>query len=233
MRMNQFLIVRCKKRVGAHLYVIAHLVFFFLFIETPHVTATTQEGDYSSPKERSQIEILNTILQQSPFRKIVQVSQDRRLGDRGLQDAGLQEKGPQSQGAEEKDSLAQSTSCKKDDFESVVDKAAGVLRELNFKNKPHFQEKLKLLKDQRGWSDGIFEKEAVRFVKDEEIDRFDSQTLDLLAKITAMGDEGSAANVPDCALLQKLQNYMTDLIKTQTDKWSYMSQKIDAEMTKE
>src|ERR1700730_8105308 len=42
--------------------------------------------------------------------------------------------------------------CAKADFEAVVDDAAAALRDLNLKNKPNFQEKLRQLKDKRGWS---------------------------------------------------------------------------------
>ncbi len=42
--------------------------------------------------------------------------------------------------------------CKRADFEAVVDEAAAVLRDLNLKNKPAFQDKLRQLKDKRGWS---------------------------------------------------------------------------------
>ncbi|MFM7083514.1 MAG: hypothetical protein ACKOW3_00710 [Hyphomicrobium sp.] len=181
---------------------------FLLLITSQNAFSAQQRSTSFLIKEPFFIEIIKLNPKQLPFLKMVQAST-------------------------ENNKQSPSSTCRKEDFESVVDKAAGVLRDLNFKNKPHFQDKLKELKEKRGWSDAVFEKEAPRFVKDEEIDRLDSQTLDLLAKITAMGDEGSSAKLPNCSLLETLQKYMQDLIDTQTEKWTYMFQKIDTETTQE
>ena len=50
--------------------------------------------------------------------------------------------------------------CTKTEFESAVDHAAEALRELNNKNRPEFQAKLRKLKEKRAWSDDQFMKEA-------------------------------------------------------------------------
>ena len=42
-----------------------------------------------------------------------------------------------------------------------------------------------------------------------------------------MGQEGSSAKVPDCALLAELKAEMTVLVETQTAKWAYMFSKLD------
>src|SRR5262245_25305880 len=60
--------------------------------------------------------------------------------------------------------------CAKTEFEDVVDAAAAALRDLNNKNRPAFQEKLRQLKDKRGWDNDQFLKEAAPFVKDDQID---------------------------------------------------------------
>ncbi|MDX2307310.1 MAG: hypothetical protein NW216_03630 [Hyphomicrobium sp.] len=122
--------------------------------------------------------------------------------------------------------------CAKTDFEVAVDGAAETLRELNQKNKPQFQDKLRHLKDKRGWSPDQFLKEAAPFAKDAEIDAFDKKTSDLLSLITAMGEEGSASASPDCTMLATLQGHMAALVETQNAKWAYMFQKIDAELAK-
>lgn len=123
-------------------------------------------------------------------------------------------------------------SCAKADFEQVVEQAAGVLRDLNFKNKPLFQEKLRSLKDKRGWTHDQFMKEAAPFVRDEKIVTFDTSTDELLSAIASMGQEGANAKTPDCALLLELRARMTVLVETQTSKWSYMFEKIEAELWK-
>lgn len=127
---------------------------------------------------------------------------------------------------------AQAASCAKADFEQVVEQAAGALRELNFKNKPLFQEKLRSLKDKRGWSHDDFMKQAAPFVRDEKTEAFDKSTDELLSAIASMGQEGANAQTPDCALLLELRARMTVLVETQTSKWSYMFDKIEAELWK-
>src|SRR5262249_22619953 len=94
--------------------------------------------------------------------------------------------------------------CQRTDFEAVVDDAAAALRELNLKNKPDFQEKLRQLKDKRGWSHDQFLTEAAPFVRDDKIAVFDQQSDQLLNDISSLGQEGADAKTPDCALLHEL-----------------------------
>lgn len=126
----------------------------------------------------------------------------------------------------------EASSCSKVEFESVVDDAAAALRDLNNKNRPAFQDQLRKLKDKRGWTNDQFLVEAAPYVKDDQIEVYDTATNDLLAKISTMGEEGATANVPDCAMLQELRGQMTTLIATQADKWSYMFKKLSSELEK-
>ncbi len=118
--------------------------------------------------------------------------------------------------------------CAKADFEAVVDEAAGSLRDLNMQNKPAFQEKLRQLKDKRGWSHDEFLKEAAPFVRDDKIAVFDQESEQLLNDISTLGQEGADAATPDCALLVELRSRMKTLVDTQTAKWTYMFEKLDA-----
>ncbi len=118
--------------------------------------------------------------------------------------------------------------CTKSDFETVVDQSAATLRELNLQNRPRFQEKLRALRDKKAWSEDQFLKEAVPFVKDDQIDGFDRKTNDLLNRIASLGDEGSASATPDCKLYVVLRGHMAELVETQNAKWTYMFKKIDA-----
>lgn len=122
--------------------------------------------------------------------------------------------------------------CGKADFEAVVEEAANSLRELNTKNKPAFQEKLRELKEKRGWTHDQFMREAAPFVRDDKIADFDQRTDELLGAISSMGEEGASANNPDCALMLELRARMTVLVATQTAKWGYMFDKINTEMKK-
>lgn len=122
--------------------------------------------------------------------------------------------------------------CDKSDFELAVDGAAAALRDLNQKNKPQFQDRLRQLKEKRGWTQDQFLKEAAPFAKDPQIDVYDRQSNELLNKISSMGEEGSAAPAPDCALLARLREDMGALIEAQNAKWAYIFQKIDAELAR-
>jgi hypothetical protein len=135
-------------------------------------------------------------------------------------------------GAAEAPSAAGVTTCVKSEFETVVDQSAEALRGLNALKKPVFQDKLRQLKDKRGWTQDQFLKEAAPFVKDTEIDVFDQRSNEFLTKISTMGEEGSAAQTPDCQTLMQLRVFMNLLVDTQNAKWSYMFGKIDAELAK-
>lgn len=122
--------------------------------------------------------------------------------------------------------------CSRSDFEAVVDEAAASLRDLNQQNKPAFQDRLRQLKDKRGWSHDQFLQEAVPFVKDEKIAVYDQTSSDLLAAISTTGQEGAEAATPDCNLLETLRGRMKELVDSQTEKWRYMFGKLDAELAR-
>lgn len=114
----------------------------------------------------------------------------------------------------------------------MVDDAAAALRDLNQKNRLAFQEKLRLLREQRGWSQDQFMAEASAYVQDDRIAEFDQTSAELLVKLNSAGEAGTNAATPDCNLLQELRATMKALVDTQTAKWVYMFQKIDAALKK-
>ena len=122
--------------------------------------------------------------------------------------------------------------CAKAEFESAVDEAAEKLRDLNNTHRPTFQTKLRQLKDKRAWTNDQFLKEAAPFVKDEQIAVFDDKSNELLASISTMGQEGANASEPNCKMLADLRSMMSLLVETQVAKWTYMFQKLDAELAK-
>jgi hypothetical protein len=122
--------------------------------------------------------------------------------------------------------------CDKTQYEAVVDEAGAALRALNANHKPVFQEKLRELKDKRGWTNDQFLKEAAPFVKDDQIDVFDTKSNALLAEISGRGDVEAAAKAPDCALLLELRAKLKVLVETQTQKWAYMFGKLAGEIAK-
>ena len=114
----------------------------------------------------------------------------------------------------------------------MVDEAAGSLRDLSAANKPKFQDRLRQLKDKRGWAHEQFLKEAAPFVQDDKITAFDQQSNALLEQIAAGGGAGATAAMPDCTVLESLRASMKTLVETQTAKWSYMNAKLDTELGK-
>ncbi len=122
--------------------------------------------------------------------------------------------------------------CAREDFVSVVEAASGSLRDLNIQNRPVFQEKLRELKEKRHWTNDEFIVQARPFVGDDKTAVYDKTTNELLSAISSMGQEGAAAATPDCALLLELRARMKLLVDTQSAKWSYMFEKLDAELAK-
>jgi hypothetical protein len=122
--------------------------------------------------------------------------------------------------------------CARADFEAVVDEAGGALRALASQNTPQFQAKLRQLKAKRGWSDDQFVKEAEPLVRDDRIAGFDQKSQDYLDRITSGGQTGSTGTAPDCKLLVELRATMGALVETQKAKWTYMFEKIEAELRK-
>jgi hypothetical protein len=123
--------------------------------------------------------------------------------------------------------VAQQQACGKPEFEAVVETAAVTLRDLNARNKPGFQDKLRALKDKRGWTTEQFMAEAAVYVQDDQINAFDTKSGELLARINTMGEAGASSNTPDCKLLGDLRATMKSLVDTQTEKWVYMFSKIE------
>ena len=119
------------------------------------------------------------------------------------------------------------SSCIRSDFEQVVETAAAALRDLNARNAPGFQDKLRLLRERKKWSAEEFMDKATPFVQDDKITAYDQRSNELLSKVNNMGEAGAAATTPDCRLLQDLRSTMKALIDTQIEKWAYMFAKIE------
>jgi hypothetical protein len=125
-------------------------------------------------------------------------------------------------------SVAKADACARGEFEAVVDQASETLVQLNQKNTPMFQAKLRSLKDKRGWSHDQFIKEGAPFVRDATIAGLDDTSQQLLVTINAQGNADGA----DCKVLGELRAAMTRLVETQNSKWAYMFDKLDKELAK-
>ncbi|MEZ5842892.1 MAG: hypothetical protein R3D27_04080 [Hyphomicrobiaceae bacterium] len=128
---------------------------------------------------------------------------------------------------------AHGQSCTREDFEQVVEQATGALRALTAANRPKFQERLRQLREKRGWSHEQFVAEAAPFVRDDTIVALDRTSNELLARINRLGEDGAgAAGAPDCGLLVALRASLDGMVAAQTEKWRYMFAKIDGELAK-
>lgn len=115
--------------------------------------------------------------------------------------------------------------CTRPDFEAVVETAAASLRDLNARNAPGFQDKLRLLRERQKWSADEFMAKAAVYVQDDRIAAYDLRANELLERINSMGEAGAAK--PDCKLLGELRTTMKTLVDTQIEKWAYMFAKIE------
>lgn len=127
---------------------------------------------------------------------------------------------------------AQGPACTRMQFEASVSDAAGALRDLNAQNRPPFQQKLRALKEKRGWSHDQFLREAAPLVQDAKIAEYDKESAIYLDKIQSMGAEGAAAAEPDCSHLTDLKASMQALVTSQKAKWQYLLGRIDQELAK-
>ena len=122
--------------------------------------------------------------------------------------------------------------CERAEFEAVVADAAKALKELNQKNRPAFQGRLRELKDKRGWSHDQFLKDGAAFVQDSVISEYDERSTATLERIERIGAEGAASPTPSCKALGDVRGLMQDLVRVQTEKWGYMFGKIERELAR-
>ena len=127
---------------------------------------------------------------------------------------------------------AHAQTCARADFEAAVGTASTTLREMTNRNTPDFQDRLRALKEKRGWSNEEFVKAAAPLVADDRIAEFDQKSAEYLMQINNLGGEGAGTATPDCRLLETLRTNMSALVETQTQKWAYMFGKLDAELAR-
>jgi hypothetical protein len=117
--------------------------------------------------------------------------------------------------------------CDRGAFAAVVEQAGAQLREMTQRNKPSFQDKLRLLREKRGWTPEQFMTEAAVYVHDDKIAELDQRSSSLLARLTSVGSSGAASGGADCKLLEELRATMKALVDTQVEKWGHMFAKLE------
>ncbi len=116
--------------------------------------------------------------------------------------------------------------CTADDFAAAVDKSGASLRAFNAQALPKLQEKLKQLKEKKGWNDADYEEKALESVRDDRTAKLDAQAEDLILKIDTLGRPPADAP-PDCAKLAELDAASLELLAVMKTKSTYTLAKLD------
>lgn len=117
--------------------------------------------------------------------------------------------------------------CTADDFAVAVDKSGAALRAFNAEALPKLQEKLKQLKDKKGWKDADYEEKALDSARDERTAKLDADAEDLILKIDALGRPPTDAPA-DCTKLAELEAAGLELLAVMKAKSAHTLTKLDA-----
>lgn len=117
--------------------------------------------------------------------------------------------------------------CKAEDFATAVDKSGAELRAFNAEAVPKLQEKLKQLKEKRGWDDADYEDKALAVVRDDRTSKLDADAEDLIVKIDQLGRPPEKGPL-DCSKLAELEAAGLELLAVMKAKSTYTLGKLDA-----
>ena len=120
---------------------------------------------------------------------------------------------------------AQAATCAADDFAAAVDKSGAALRAFNAEALPKLQDKLKQLKDKKGWD----EEKSLGTVRDARTTKLDADAEDLILKIDTLG-RPPEKGPPDCSKLAELEAAGLELLAAMKAKSTYTLSKLDAEL---
>jgi hypothetical protein len=116
--------------------------------------------------------------------------------------------------------------CTADDFAAAVDRSGVALRNFNEGALPKLQEKLKQLKERRGWSDAEFEEKGLGNLRDARSSQFDNDAEELIVKIDTLG-RPPPDKAPDCSKLTELDAASLELLAVMKAKSAYVLSKVD------
>ncbi len=121
---------------------------------------------------------------------------------------------------------ARGASCTAEDFAAAVDRSGAALRAFNAEALPKLKDKLKLLKDKRGWEDAGYEEKALEDLRDERTAKLDTDAEDLIVRIDTLGRAPSTPPL-DCAKLTELEAAGLELLAVMKAKSAYTLTKLD------
>jgi hypothetical protein len=117
--------------------------------------------------------------------------------------------------------------CTADDFAAAVDSSGAALRAFNAEALPILKNRLRQLKDKKGWTDAGYEEKALQSVRDKRTAEYDTKAEDLIVKIDLLGRPPSE-QVPDCSKLAELNAAGLELLAVMKAKSAHTLAKLDA-----
>ena len=124
-------------------------------------------------------------------------------------------------------SAALGAPCTDDDFAAAIDSSGAALRSFNAGALPTLKDKLRQLKDKKGWADAGYEEKVLQSVRDKRTDEYDAKAKDLIVKIDTLGSPPSE-QIPDCSKLAELNAAGLELLAVMKAKSAYTLAKLDA-----
>ncbi|MEZ5775689.1 MAG: DUF1134 domain-containing protein [Hyphomicrobiaceae bacterium] len=124
---------------------------------------------------------------------------------------------------------ARAATCTAEDFGVLIDGAGAALRELNALYAPQYDEKLRVLREERGLSESELRVVAERAVTDATVLGADQRVNELIGQIEAAGTEESSSS-PDCARLDDLAAQGIELKAAIRLKWTRLIAILDSEI---
>ncbi|MHA1573109.1 MAG: DUF1134 domain-containing protein [Alphaproteobacteria bacterium] len=124
-------------------------------------------------------------------------------------------------------SAALGAPCTDDDFAAAIDSSGAALRSFNAGALPTLKDKLRQLKDKKGWADAGYEEKVLQSVRDKRTDEYDAKAKDLIVKIDTLGSPPSE-QIPDCSKLAELNAAGLELLAVMRAKSAYTLTKLDA-----
>lgn len=124
---------------------------------------------------------------------------------------------------------AQSGNCTAEDFAAAVDRSGAALRAFNAEALPKLKDKLRELKDKKGWEESGYEEKALAAIRDKRTAKLDADAESLIVKIDTLG-RPPAEGPLDCAKLTELDAAGLELLAVMKAKSAYTFSKLDTEI---
>lgn len=117
--------------------------------------------------------------------------------------------------------------CTAEQLAEAIDQAGANLRRITQELQPRIDQRLRLLKSKRGWSDAEFEERGYAEIADQRTASLEQQANELLARVDTLGVLTAGAT-PECGRLQELSAASLELQATVRAKGQYTITRLDA-----